>query len=108
MGEAAKQSAITGSISDRGWVIIPTKNGDFLLQWGAAVCNGNGEDRGIINNYPIPFPNRLFIMLISHSGFSPKSAGILSYTAIDRTSFKAYSSVAELYNVTGIYMAIGC
>lgn len=107
LGEAAKLPAATVSIGENGWISLPTGNGvKLIIQWGYASCAGAGADKGVVNNFTVPFPNAALRMVISHSGYSPAVAGILSFLIISKSQFRAFSS-GNTEGVTGFYIAIG-
>lgn len=108
LGDAAKLPAITFNRNNRGYMIIPTSQGDAILQWGHAACANEGSASvGLLNYFPIPFPNRCFMLVMSHTGYFPSTAGILSYFIENNSTFRCYSSVAKSESVAGSYYAIG-
>ena len=120
LGEAAKRSVgnTPGQIpdmsffpsfgSENGWTRLPN---NMIFQWGFAsfAGTGSGLDVGILNYYPIPFPNKCLMMVMSHTGYYPQNAGIISYVGMNNSQFRGYSSVAtvETGPVTGAWIAIG-
>jgi hypothetical protein len=99
--------ATSASMGANGWISFPTDGGkDLIIQWGAANCAGAGPDNGILNTFPIPFPSVAQRMVIAHSGYSPASAGILSFMIKNNSQFRAFSSVSTT-GVSGFYIAIG-
>ncbi|EPW7557830.1 phage tail protein, partial [Escherichia coli] len=54
------------------------------------------------------FPSACYVMVASHVGHTPSGAGILSASAITKSGFRGFSSVATAANpVSGCYVAIG-
>ncbi|HFU8539209.1 TPA: phage tail protein, partial [Escherichia coli] len=65
-------------------------------------------DAGYLNNFPFAFPSACYVMVASHAGHTPSSAGILSASAITKSGFRGFSSVVTAANpVSGCYVAIG-
>lgn len=83
----------------------------ILIQWGVARCGGSGsESSGVLNTFPTPFSQGLINLTLSHIGFSPSGAGVLSYlpSGSGKTGFYGYSSVAsQSAPVNANYVAIG-
>ena len=81
LGEAAKRdvgtgasqipdmSAFTGSFSANGWARLPNGN---IRQWGTVVASINDTD---YRNFPIPFPNKCFVIVAGYSDFSSYGFG---------------------------------
>ncbi|MGK3335025.1 gp53-like domain-containing protein, partial [Escherichia coli] len=78
-------------------------------QWGVGQFGGSlGDDAGYLNNFPFAFPSACYVMVASHVGHTPSSAGILSASAITKSGFRGFSSVVTAANpVSGCYVAIG-
>ncbi|WP_439953897.1 phage tail protein [Escherichia coli] len=113
LGELALAGATTGAMLVNGYVAIPLiisgVRRPLIIQWGVGQFGGSlGDDAGYLNNFPFAFPSACYVMVASHVGHTPSSAGILSASAITKSGFRGFSSVATAANsVSGCYVAIG-
>lgn len=107
-GQVPDMSFFPSSGSENGWTRLPN---NIIVQWGfgSFAGVGGGLNDGVLNYYPIPFPNKCLIMILAHTGFYPQNAGVLSYVGINNSKFRGYSSVATVEGgaVTGAWIAIG-
>ncbi|ENA2437668.1 phage tail protein [Klebsiella pneumoniae] len=113
LGELALAGATTGAMLVNGYVAIPLiisgVRRPLIIQWGVGQFGGSlGDDAGYLNNFPFAFPSACYVMVASHVGHTPSGAGILSASAITKSGFRGFSSVATAANpVSGCYVAIG-
>lgn len=113
LGELALSGATTGAMLANGYVAIPLiisgVRRQLIIQWGVGQFGGSlGDDAGYLNNFPFAFPSACYVMVASHVGHTPSGAGILSASAITKSGFRGFSSVATAANpVSGCYVAIG-
>ncbi|MDN2459889.1 phage tail protein [Escherichia coli] len=113
LGELALAGATTGAMLVNGYVAIPLiisgVRRPLIIQWGVGQFGGGlGDDAGYLNNFPFAFPSACYVMVASHVGHTPSGAGILSASAITKSGFRGFSSVATAANpVSGCYVAIG-
>uniref|UniRef100_UPI003CC81831 gp53-like domain-containing protein n=2 Tax=Escherichia coli TaxID=562 RepID=UPI003CC81831 len=113
LGELALAGATTGAMLVNGYVAIPLiisgVRRPLIIQWGVGQFGGSlGDDAGYLNNFPFAFPSACYVMVASHVGHTPSSAGILSASAITKSGFRGFSSVVTAANpVSGCYVAIG-
>ncbi|MBM2855877.1 phage tail protein [Escherichia coli] len=113
LGELALAGATTGAMLVNGYVTIPLiisgSRRTLIIQWGQARFGGSGgEDAGYLNDFPFAFPSACYGVIVSHVGYAPSGAGILSASAITSNQFRGFSSVATAANpVSGCYVAIG-
>ena len=113
LGELALAGATTGAMLVNGYVAIPLiisgVRRPLIIQWGVGQFGGSlGDDAGYLNNFPFAFPSACYVMVASHAGHTPSSAGILSASAITKSGFRGFSSVVTAANpVSGCYVAIG-
>lgn len=113
LGELALAGATTGAMLVNGYVAIPLiisgVRRPLIIQWGVGQFGGSlGDDAGYLNNFPFAFPSACYVMVASHVGHTPSGAGILSASAITKSGFRGFSSVATTANpVSGCYVAIG-
>ncbi|EIP7953926.1 phage tail protein [Escherichia coli] len=113
LGELALSGATTGAMLVNGYVAIPLiisgVRRPLIIQWGVGQFGGSlGDDAGYLNNFPFAFPSACYVMVASHVGHTPSGAGILSASAITKSGFRGFSSVATAANpVSGCYVAIG-
>ncbi len=113
LGELALAGATTGAMLVNGYVAIPLiisgVRRPLIIQWGVGQFGGSlGDDAGYLNNFPFAFPSACYVMVASHVGHTPSGAGILSASAITKSGFRGFSSVATAVNpVSGCYVAIG-
>ena len=113
LGELALAGATTGAMLVNGYVAIPLiisgVRRPLIIQWGVGQFGGSlGDDAGYLNNFPFAFPSACYVMVASHVGHTPSSAGILSASAITKSGFHGFSSVVTAANpVSGCYVAIG-
>ncbi|EOK6283307.1 phage tail protein [Escherichia coli] len=113
LGELALAGATTGAMLVNGYVAIPLiisgVRRPLIIQWGVGQFGGSlGDDAGYLNNFPFAFPSACYVMVASHVGHTPSAAGILSASAITKSGFRGFSSVATAANpVSGCYVAIG-
>lgn len=94
------------SLTSTGHQELP--NG-MIIQWGTARCGGSGSTgSGVLNTFNKPFPKNCLNLTLSHIGFSPQNAGVLSYLASGNSGFYGYSSIASQASpVNANYIAIG-
>ncbi|EOT0608792.1 phage tail protein [Escherichia coli] len=113
LGELALSGATTGAMLVNGYVAIPLiisgVRRPLIIQWGVGQFGGSlRDDAGYLNNFPFAFPSACYVMVASHVGHTPSGAGILSASAITKSGFRGFSSVATAANpVSGCYVAIG-
>lgn len=113
LGELALAGATTGAMLVNGYVAIPLiisgVRRPLIIQWGVGQFGGSlRDDAGYLNNFPFAFPSACYVMVASHVGHTPSGAGILSASAITKSGFRGFSSVATAANpVSGCYVAIG-
>lgn len=113
MGELALSGATTGAMLANGYVAIPLiisgVRRPLIIQWGVGQFGESlRDDAGYLNNFPFAFPSACYVMVASHVGHTPSGAGILSASAITKSGFRGFSSVATAANpVSGCYVAIG-
>ena len=113
LGELALAGATTGAMLVNGYVAIPLiisgVRRPLIIQGGVGQFGGSpGDDAGYLNNFPFAFPSACYVMVASHVGHTPSGAGILSASAITKSGFRGFSSVATAANpVSGCYVAIG-
>nr|MDN1323194.1 phage tail protein [Escherichia coli] len=113
LGELALAGATTGAMLVNGYVAIPLiisgVRRPLIIPWGVGQFGGRlGDDAGYLNNFPFAFPSACYVMVASHVGHTPSGAGILSASAITKSGFRGFSSVATAANpVSGCYVAIG-
>lgn len=113
LGELALAGATTGAMLVNGYVAIPLiisgVRRPLIIQWAVGQFGGSlGDDAGYLNNFPFTFPSACYVMVASHVGHTPSRAGILSASAITKSGFRGFSSVATAANpVSGCYVAIG-
>ncbi|WP_262817274.1 phage tail protein, partial [Escherichia coli] len=98
LGELALAGATTGAMLVNGYVAIPLiisgVRRPLIIQWGVGQFGGSlGDDAGYLNNFPFAFPSACYVMVASHVGHTPSSAGILSASAITKSGFRGFSSV---------------
>ncbi|MDF6233613.1 phage tail protein [Escherichia coli] len=111
LGELALAGATTGAMLVNGYVAIPLiisgVRRPLIIQWGVGQFGGSlGDDAGYLNNFPFAFPSACYVMVASHVGHTPSGAGILSASAITKSGFRGFSSVATAANpVSGCYVA---
>ncbi|EOZ8781354.1 phage tail protein, partial [Escherichia coli] len=110
LGELALAGATTGAMLVNGYVAIPLiisgVRRPLIIQWGVGQFGGSlGDDAGYLNNFPFAFPSACYVMVASHVGHTPSGAGILSASAITKSGFRGFSSVATAANpVSGCYV----
>ncbi|HDX6404131.1 TPA: phage tail protein [Escherichia coli] len=113
LGELSLAGTASGVIGLNGYVTIPLiisgSRRTLIIQWGQARFGGSGgEDAGYLNDFPFAFPSACYGMIVSHVGYTPSGAGILSASAITSNQFRGFSSIATAANsVFGRYIAIG-
>lgn len=113
MGELALAGATTGAMLVNGYVAIPLiisgSRRTLTIQWGRARFGGSGgENAGYLNDFPFAFPSECYVVVASHLGNTPSGSGMLSASAITKSGFRGFSSVATAANpVSGCYVAIG-
>ncbi|HFQ9308992.1 TPA: phage tail protein [Escherichia coli] len=113
LGELSLAGTASGVIGLNGYVTIPLiisgSRRTLIIQWGQARFGGSGgEDAGYLNDFPFAFPSACYGMIVSHVGYTPSGAGILSASAITSNKFRGFSSIATAANaVLGRYIAIG-
>ena len=113
LGELSLAGTASGVIGLNGYVTIPLiisgSRRTLIIQWGQARFGGSGgEDAGYLNDFPFAFPSACYGMIVSHVGYTPSGAGILSASAITSNQFRGFSSKATSANaVLGRYIAIG-
>ncbi|HHZ8014102.1 TPA: gp53-like domain-containing protein, partial [Escherichia coli] len=103
LGELALSGATTGAMLANGYVAIPLiisgVRRQLIIQWGVGQFGGSlGDDAGYLNNFPFAFPSACYVMVASHVGHTPSGAGILSASAITKSGFRGFSSVATAAN----------
>ncbi len=113
LGELSLAGTASGVIGLNGYVTIPLiisgSRRTLIIQWGQARFGGSGgEDAGYLNDFPFAFPSACYGVIVSHVGYTPSGAGILSASAITSNQFRGFSSIATAANaVFGRYIAIG-
>ncbi|EFX8856865.1 phage tail protein [Shigella flexneri] len=113
LGELSLAGTASGVIGLNGYVTIPLiisgSRRTLIIQWGQARFGGSGgEDAGYLNDFPFAFPSACYGVIVSHVGYAPSGAGILSASAITSNQFRGFSSIATAANaVFGRYIAIG-
>ncbi|EOU38469.1 hypothetical protein WAU_01856, partial [Escherichia coli KTE3] len=113
LGELSLAGTASGVIGLNGYVTIPLiisgSRRTLIIQWGQARFGGSGgEDAGYLNDFPFAFPSACNGVIVSHVGYTPSGAGILSASAITSNQFRGFSSIATAANaVFGRYIAIG-
>lgn len=112
LGELSLAGAATGAMLVNGYVVIPLiisgVRRSLIIQWGVGEFGGSGDGAGYLNNFPFAFPSECYVMVATHTGHTPSGAGILSTSAITKSGFRGFSSVATAANpVSGCYVAIG-
>ena len=113
LGELSLAGTASGVIGLNGYVTIPLiisgSRRTLIIQWGQARFGGSGgEDAGYLNDFPFAFPSACYGVIVSHVGYTPSGAGILSASAITSDQFRGFSSIATAANaVFGRYIAIG-